>query len=589
MDLKTTAKNMPLSSGVYLMKDSNDKIIYVGKAKNLRNRVSSYFLKNQGVKTHALVSHIASIDCIVTKTEYEALLLENNLIKKYMPKYNILLKDGKSYPLIRITNEKYPVVIKTRKKILDGSIYYGPFPDSKIVDSALKFIYDNFKVRRSSSPLKKKKSPCLYYHINKCYGPCFQDVDEKEYKSMIDNIKSILENKTDKFKNSLLKEMKTYSLNQEYEKAASIRDTLKSLNSLAITQNVEDPNNQNSNDYIALALSYGVCSISIMQIRDGKLMGNAIYRQKTLANVSDILTQFIIAYYQDEKFLPAKIFVDEKDVVNLLQTFFEKELKNKVIISEALEKKDYQMLRMAEENAQKDVNKRIKESDKTKAIIRLKEVLNLEKEPRIIEGFDIAQLHGKHTVASLINFKDGVPNKKEYRIFKIKSLDGKVDDYKAISEAVTRRYTRLLKENKTLPDLLLIDGGKGQVNSARKALDSIGLESLYVIGLAKQYELVYQQDQDLPLELEENDSALKVLIAIRDECHRFATTFNQNRRTESATKSILESINGVGKVLSKRLLIEFASIENIKNASIEELKTKGKISENLAKTIKDSL
>lgn len=586
-DLKEIVRNIPHLSGIYKMKDKEDNIIYIGKAKDLHNRVSSYFSKNKDLKTYALVKNIANIDFIITNNEYEALLLENNLIKKYQPKYNINLKDGKSYPLIKITNEDFPKIIKTRKRKKDGGRYYGPFSDSTHVDIVLDFILSNFKIRRSSQKLKMRKTPCLYYHINMCSAPCCSYISKEEYAKEINEIINLLENKSDKLKGELTKKMNKASKALNYEKALSYKKQLDSLNIISKKQYVEDLSSLESYDYISLVQFMGELSICIIQTRDGKIMGNAIYRNKSIDDAKEILSQFILLYYQDEKTLPSTIFVDDKDIVELNDTFI-KEIG--VGVSEAKEKKHYSLLKLAQKNAINDIYKRVRSTDTQRGLDRLEEILELDHKVSIIEGFDIAHLSGKHTTASLINFKNGQANKKEYKHYNIKSLkEGDIDDYASIHEAVSRRYKRLRDEKKRMPDLILIDGGKGQVNAARSALDDLGLFDLFVIGLAKEYELIYVQDQSLPIELEPSDPALKILVNIRDECHRFATSFNQNKRTKEATTSILESIHGVGPKISKDLLVKFESIENIKKEDEESLSKKAKISKILARRILEVL
>lgn len=563
------AKALPDNPGCYLMKNKEGTVIYVGKAKNLKKRVGSYFLPNRNAKTAALVEKIFKIDYIITGNEYEALVLENNLIKKYNPHYNILLKDGKSYPVIRITNEKFPRVFKTRRIIKDGSKYYGPYPGEKRLNAYLDLVSDTFPLRLCTGPLKKKDVPCLYYHIHKCSGPCIGAITEDEYKAHVSEVERFLSGDDSSIIKEVEKEMHKAAKELDFETAAHKRDLLQSLTSMQENQMVEDYADEDSRDYAAIEMRAYLCTISLMQFRSGRLIGKALYRAECLGDETETLLSFLIQYYSDGDTLPEELFVSHEIDSTLLGEFFSKELSTPLFVTVPREGKHYRILRMAQENASRDVEKRLKEIDNTPALEVLQKECGLDVLPRHIEGFDIAQLSGKYTVASLIVFRDGNSSNKEYRHFSMKTLDGRIDDFQSMREAVYRRYLRLQREGSEMPDLLMVDGGKGQVSAALDALGMLGL-SFPVVGLAKEHEEIVFPDRP-SLFLDHSNPGLRVLIAVRDECHRFATSFNQNMRSKEASFSLLESIEGIGKARSKKIMQKYESVENILSLSAEEL------------------
>lgn len=558
------------------MKDVSGKIIYVGKAKDLRNRVTSYFLSGKDIKTSFLVSKIATIEYIITGNEYEALVLENNLIKKHTPHYNISLKDGKSYPLIRITNEPFPKVFKTRRIINDGSEYFGPYPDGKSLALYLELIDKMFPLRKCGIPLRKRYSPCLYYHIGRCCGPCADLVTREEYARHIAKVRAFLQGKDDELIRQVREEMLEAAKGQKFEVAAEKRDLLIALESVTKAQQVQDFSVE-SRDYAACEMRMHLATVSIMQIRDGKLMGKALYRAETFGDETETLLHFLIQYYEDGGNRPQQLYVSHDVDSALIGTYFAEHLELAIEVSVPKEGKHYRVLRMAAENAARDVEKRLKSRENPEALDELMEVLALENPPKRIEGFDIAHLAGKFTVASLITFVDGNPDRKNYRRFNIKSLEGKIDDFASIREAVTRRYTRQVREKQPLPDLIMIDGGKGQVNVAKEALVALGLDDLPVVALAGEYEDIHFPDERPALRLEESSVGLKVLQAVRDETHRFATSLNQQQRSREATFTLLESIAGVGPSRSKRLMQTFGTLEALLSASAEEIARQAKV------------
>ena len=571
------ARSLPENPGCYLMKNAEGTVIYVGKAKNLKRRVNSYFLPNRNAKTAALVEKIVNIEYVITGNEYEALVLENNLIKKYNPHYNILLKDGKSYPLIRITNEDYPRVFKTRRVIKDGSLYYGPYPDGKRLDMYLETVEDTYPLRLCQGVLKKKSTPCLYYHMKKCSGPCIGAISKEEYGEYIKEVKDFLSGDDSSLSRKVKKEMLEASKKLDFETAAKKRDLLEALSVMQSNQGVDDMDtSEDSRDYAAIEMRAYLCTVSIMQFRDGRLIGKAMYRAECLGDETETLLSFLIQYYSDGDTLPHELYVSHDIDAELLSKFFKEELGKPLSVEIPKDGKHYRILRLAGENASRDVEKRLKSVDNTPALERLKEITNIDTLPSLIEGFDIAQLSGKYTVASLIVFRDGNPSNKEYRHFSMKSLEeNEINDFQSIHEAVFRRYKRQRDEKAQLPDLLMVDGGIGQVNAAIAALDELGL-SFPVVGLAEKHEEIVFPD-NTSLLLDHSDPGLRVVIALRDECHRFATSFNQRMRSKDASFKLLESIDGVGPERSKRIMQTYQSVEAILSLTPEELAKGAKI------------
>ncbi len=572
---RAMAKELPDNPGVYLMKNKEGVVIYVGKAKNLKRRVSSYFLPGRNAKTAALVEKIDTIDFVITGNEYEALILENNLIKKYNPHYNILLKDGKSYPVIRITNEDFPHIFKTRRVVRDGSKYFGPYPDATRLDEYLRMVEDNYPLRHCQGQLKMRKTPCLYHHIHKCSAPCIGAIDKKEYNRFIKEVEDFLSGDDSSLIKQVEMEMNRAAKALDFETAARKRDQLKALNVMQKNQMVEDFSTD-SRDYIAIEMRSYLSTISIMQFRSGRLIGRALYRAECLSDETETLLSFMVQYYSDGDSLPNEIFVSCEIDTELLSRYFSEQLSSNVYITTPKDGRHYRILRMAAENASRDVEKRLREVDNSAALEKLQAEIGLATLPRHIEGFDIAQLSGKYTVASLIVFRDGNPSNKEYRHFSMKTLEGRIDDFQSMREAVGRRYQRLMNEGAQMPDLLMVDGGKGQVSAALDALSALGLD-FPVVGLAKEHEeIVFPGDRESLL-LDHSDPGLRVLIALRDECHRFATSFNQRMRSKEASFSLLESIDGIGPERSKRIMQTYGSVEAILSLTPKELSKGAKI------------
>ena len=583
-DFKTALKDFEIYSD---LSDSLSLIIAEQDTGFIKERYEKELLIEKERNTRNITILISAIVfLLIGKAVYDLLNkleIRNKEVKKYKENYNILLKDGKSYPVIRITKEKFPRIFKTRRVIKDGSQYFGPYPDGMKLDTYLKLVEDNYPLRLCSGPLKERKTPCLYYHIHKCSGPCIGAVSEKDYGVYVKEVRDFLSGDDSSMIKQVEREMQKSAKELDFETAARKRDQLQALTVMQKNQMVEDFTTD-SRDYVAIEMRSYLCTISIMQFRSGRLIGKALYRAECLGDETETLFSFLVQYYSDGDTLPQEIFVSCDIDTELLAKYFNEELRSPVYITVPKDGKHYRILRMAAENASRDVEKRLRDVDNTPSLEALQKELGLEDIPRHIEGFDIAQLSGKYTVASLIVFRDGNPSNKEYRHFSIKSLEGKIDDFQSMREAVGRRYQRLLNEGAEMPDLLMVDGGKGQVSAALDSLSALGLD-FPVVGLAKEHEeIVFPGDRESLL-LDHSDPGLRVLIAVRDECHRFATSFNQRMRSRDASFSLLESIDGIGPERSKRIMQKYGSVEAILSLSPDELAKGASIPKNVAERV----
>lgn len=596
-NLHKTALTSPSSSGVYLWRNSEGTVIYVGKAKNLKNRLSSYFSGERQIKTQLLVSSAKTIEYITTSNEYEAFILENNLIKKYSPRYNIQLKDGKSYPSLKLTAENFPRLYKTRLIKKDGAAYFGPYPDSGALDTFIETLYSIYPLRHCNT-LKKRTSPCMYYHIGRCKAPCCAKITKETYSEYIEEIKALLEGKGEETVLKIKSEMQKAASMLNFEKAARLRDGLKAL---AILQNqniVEDNNDFQDRDYINFSRQGETVSFAVLQIRGGKLMGKDIFPVESLADDDELMEEFVTVYYEKQKQIPPEIYVSQETGLEILSRWLKEKTENhsKVIKINCRQddkrlspenRRHAASLNMASLNAKEDLIRRVRERGDMPALIELKKVLGLPKLPERIEGFDIAHIGGKFPVASLISFWLGNPDKKNYRYFRLKTTDGIIDDFASMREAASRRYVRLKNEGKQLPDLILIDGGIGQVNAVAGVLKALDLE-IPVAGLAKRDEEIWLPQSSEPVKLLKNSDALHLLQRVRDETHRFATSKNQILRTKENTVSSFSKIFGVGKVREKILLKEFGTLENLASSSVQKIAETLKVNMDTAEKILES-
>jgi len=563
--LHQTALEAPSQSGVYLWRDAEGTVIYVGKAKSLKSRLSSYFSGNKDIKTRLLVSHARSIEYITTNNEYEAFLLENNLIKKYNPRYNINLKDGKSYPVLRITNEEWPRVFKTRRIVQDGSQYFGPFPDAGALDTFIETLYEIYPLRHCRT-FREKNSPCMYYHIGRCPAPCSRQAEKSTYIEYIDEIASLLEGKGAETTAKIENNMKLAAKSLNFEKAARLRDGLKALAVLQ-NQNIVEGFDGEDRDYIASWREGELVSFTVLKIRGGKLLGRDNYRTVTLNEDAEIMQEFMGAYYTEKESVPPHIYVPAADGMDCMQRWLKESCGAEASIIAVTDTADASRLHvaaisMARGNAHEDIIRRMRERGDFPAMEELQKVLGLPRLPVRIEGFDIAHIGGKFPVASLISFLNGNPDKKNYREFRLRTTDGIIDDFASMREAASRRYTRLVNEQKELPDLILIDGGIGQVNAVQGVLDALGLD-IPIAGLAKRDEEIWRPHATAPISLPKRSDALRLLQRVRDETHRFATSRNQELRTKENTISPFTKLPHVGTQRDKLLMKKYGTLRSL--------------------------
>lgn len=578
--LKETVLRFPPQAGVYMMKNKLGKIMYIGKAKNLRKRVASYFTGRKDIKTRFLVEKVYTIEHIVTKNEYEALLLENNLIKQWAPHYNINLKDGKTYPMIRITNEDYPRVFRTRRIIDDGSLYYGPYTDLPSIDLYLELIAKLFHIRKCRGKLKLRENPCLYYHIHRCSAPCCGKISKEEYASIVEEVKKMLAGKSADFKSDLEERMTRAAEALDFESAAVYRDSLRAVETATRKQEVVDMI-ETDRDYIAMVSKETVCTFGVFQMRGGRLTGQELFRTSIYESEAEALTHFILQYYSPEQIPPKEVYLSHETDREEIELFFKQEFGARTNLKVPVKGRHRSLIKMAEENVRIDVLRRIENMEGSPALQELKQVLNLPQIPRKIEGFDIAQLAGTSPVASMVSFFDGKPDKSRYRKFHIKSLGGNIDDFKAIREVVARRYTRVLNESLEPPDLIVIDGGKGQVSSAVSVLKSLGLADVMVAGLAKRIEEIVPEKGE-PFTLPDTSPALRLLQYVRDEAHRFATTFQKDMRQKNLASPVLTAVPGIGSKRAHKLMTAYGSIDALAEAGGKEVSLRTGLPEKIA-------
>ena len=560
--------NLPNKPGVYIMRDSSDTIIYIGKAKSLIKRVKSYFReKLDRPKTQILMSHFDSLEYIVTNSEKEALILEATLIKKHRPRYNVQLKDDKRYPYVKITNEDFPRLVITRN-ITKNGIYYGPFTDAGSVKQTVKFLKSLFKIRTC----RNMNGPCLNSQIDLCYAPCDGKISKEEYSQSINKIDLFFQGKYSTIVKNLKVEMMEAADNEEFEKAAVIRDQIASIEEIMEKQFVDLVDDDLDQDVIAIAPGEDEVIVIIMPVRNGKIVGrdDFLMSASQYDSSSEIMFAFIQQYYGYNRHIPKQILLDEDiDDKELLEDWLSDLRGNKVKIKVPQKGVKLRLVKMAKKNAEIIQHQKKKMES---ALIELKKYLKLEKLPRVIEGYDISNISGKFAVGSKVSFKDGKPNKKMYKHFKMETPGP--NDFAMMEELLTRRLKMI--DHDPEPDLIVIDGGKGQLGMACGVLEKLNLTHIPIIGLAKEFEEVFTPNSKRPIIIPKNNKALYLLQQVRDESHRFAITYHRQLRSKNISASSLDDIVGIGKKRKVALLKEFGSIDNIKKASVEELaKTKG--------------
>ena len=584
--LETKIKNLPSNPGIYQFLNDKGRVIYVGKANNLRNRVRSYFHENlSSPKTTIMVKKINDLELIITDNEIEALVLENNLIKKFKPRYNVNLKDDKSFPYIKVTKEPYPRVYPTRRVIKDGSKYFGPYTDVKNMKTSLRMINEVFKIRSCKLDItqesidKEKFKVCLDYHIKKCDGPCEGLISEINYNEMVNEVVKVLKGKTDELIKDLNLKMNLSVEQLEFEKAAEIRDKINQLAAISSRQKVVSDDLEDR-DVISIAYEGKDSACSIFNIRSGKLVGK---KQLRLAigegeEETDIYSAAIKFYYGEFVEVPKEILLDVQpsDSETFLKWLDSKsERKVKFIFPQRGDLKS--LVKMCKENAilqlkELQLQKMKAEGSVNYSISALKRDLRLKDLPKKIECFDISNLQGTDSVASMVVFENGKPKKSQYRKFIIKDVNGP-DDFLSMQEVIRRRYSKLKEENISLPELIMVDGGKGQLSSAVEVLNEIGYSDYNIIGLAKRLEEVFLPGQSDPASIPKTSSGLKLLQQIRNEAHRFAVTFHRDRRSKRTIKTELTDIKGIGSSTAYKLIKELGSLSAIKASEYDKLVT----------------
>jgi excinuclease ABC subunit C len=575
---------LPSKPGVYQFKNADGKVIYVGKAQNLRNRVRQYFQKSRSTDTRidVMVSKIVDVELTVTDSEIEALILEANLIKQIKPRYNVLLKDDKSYPFIAITKEPFPRVYITRRKSA-GSRYFGPYTDVKSMRSALKTVRDLFMIRSCSLDLadesieKKRFKVCLDFHIKKCEGPCEAYVSREHYNLLIDQAAQVLRGKTKSVLESLKKEMDICSEASRFEDAAKIRDRMNALRVYSERQKIVDSADADR-DIIALVTKEDDACAVIFKVREGKMIGSQhVYLSHASEKpLSELIEAVLERYYLEQEDIPPEVCLsDEMSSTEIIQNWLEKKSGHPVALQFPKSGDKAKLVSLVRTNAQFWLDElelmKLKRGDIVpNSIAALQRDLHLSAPPRKIECFDISNIQGSDTVASLVVFMDGKPKKSEYRKFIIRSVKGP-DDFASMQEVVERRYTRILQEKAGMPDLIMVDGGKGQLSSAIEILHKLGLTALPIIGLAKRLEEVFLPNQDDPMQLPRTSSGLRLLQQVRDEAHRFAITFHRAVRSKRIIQTELSEIDGVGKKRAEELLEIFGSVQGVRSAPEEQL------------------
>ena len=584
-------KELPEKPGVYIMRNADGEIIYVGKAISLKNRVRQYFdnNKNKGAKVLAMVSHIADFEYIIVQNEVEALVLESNLIKKNRPKYNIVLRDDKQYPYIKIKKEKFPRIQKVRQVGKDGSDYFGPYPDAYAVNDAIDLFHDYYPFRTCNLNFDKGQSlerPCLNYFINKCKGPCIGAEDEARYLNYMDDVRRFLDKKDRKIPDRVLERMNEESSKLNFEMAAKYRDYYRALSIISERQNVTETTGEDV-DIIAFSKGVSIIVVQVFFMRKGHIVDREhfIIKDEFSEKEADIISSFIKQFYLDLLFIPKEILVQtQPSDLESINDYLNQKKGSKVSIHQPKLGKKYELISMAARNAadmrikhEKRIDK--KERNKSQGLSQLKEVLNIEKINRI-EAYDISNTSGVQSVGSMVVFENGIASPKEYRKFKIKTVEGP-DDYASLREVLTRRFTNAKKEIAKgsthtgfgkLPDLILMDGGKGQVSIAKEVFKEMDID-IQVAGLVKDDKhttrgIIYNNSE---IPIKRKDPVYKLIYEIQEEAHRFAINYHRTLMRKTMKKSELDEIKGVGKKTKANLYEHFKTISNIKKASVKEL------------------
>jgi excinuclease ABC subunit C len=613
--LQARLKSLPDKPGVYLHKDAEGTVLYVGKAKSLRNRVRSYFNAeySKTAKLRSLVSQVADIDYWLVDNPVEALALECNLIKRYRPKYNVMLRDDKNYPYLKISlDEDFPRVYRTRNYRKDGGRYFGPYTSSKSLDETLKLLKRIFPYRSCnrpmadtpldpSKPLTARTRPCLDFYIHRCIGPCIRACTKEEYAAVIDDVQKFLEGKHDSIRKDMQKRMLAAADELKFEEAALLRDRVRAINRVLEKQRVVSTGMEDQ-DVVALARDKGDACVMLLTIRSGKVLGQQEYVLQGTQDEheAEILEKFLEQYYDSATNLPAEVLLqfpieDPETVAEWLR----QKRGRKVTVLAPRKGEKRRLIELAEKNARETLQtlklKWLTDDQKVQAgLTELADYLELDRMPQRIECYDISNIQGKDSVGSMVVFVGGRPKNSEYRRFKIKTVTG-ADDYASMKEVLKRRFRRATAaEDESsswgrLPDLLIIDGGKGQLSAAIEALAEVGVDAIPVVGLAKEREELFQPGNPEPIVLPPTSQGLYLVQRIRDEAHRFAITYHRAVRAKTSISSQLDEIPGIGARRKKDLLKHFGSVQAIRQASVEEIASVPGFSTKLAELLKEYL
>jgi excinuclease ABC subunit C len=582
--LKLRLKEMPERPGVYLHKNAEGQVIYVGKARNLRNRVTSYVVGRgaRDAKTMTLINEIDAIDFVTTNNELEAILLENNLIKAHQPRYNILLRDDKSYPYLKVTlSDDYPRVVFTRRvDRKKGDVFFGPF-FAGTARRILKLVADQFKLRSCDLDIEEGKSaltrPCLYYDMHQCLGPCVVGLTTPdEYREMVDDVVLFLSGKSKELQTRLRQRMYRAAENESYEIATYYRDLIRTVERIQAEQQVTSAEDEDM-DVWGLYEEGSDVAVQLFVIRGGSVVDRRELFWEKIEEYQPgyFLSEILQRYYQDNLFIPNEILlpfeVEERD---LLVDWLASQAQRKVNLRVPQRGRGVDRLELANRNARLSHESRFKKSQQDRLAIaaeRLGTILGYgDRAIQKIESFDISNIQGTDSVAGMVVLDRGKFDKNQYRVFNIKTVIG-ADDFRSMAEAVDRRYRRLLEESKTLPDMILIDGGRGQLNAALAALNKLGVDEIAIAGLAKREEEIYVPDREEPIRLDRHDPALQLLQMVRDETHRFAVSSHRRRRSKRTLHSALDDLPGIGEKRKRLLLERFGSVSAIKQASAQDL------------------
>lgn len=615
-EIQDKLDSLPAKPGVYLFRDRLEQVIYVGKSVSLRNRVRSYFHASaqRDGKTRELSTHVVDLDFIVTDSELEALILECELIKKYRPRYNVRLKDDKRYPYIKITwGEGFPRIFATRRMDQDGSRYFGPYASVAAVHHALDLLRKLFPYRTCNREITgRDRRPCLYYHMGRCLGPCIGKVDAQEYRAVIERVEKFLEGRTHDVLDDLQARMQGAATRLDFESAALYRDQIHAVEAVTAQQRVVSLAHKDQ-DVVAFARDDGQACVQVFFIRAGRLIGREYFVLEGAGGEADeaVLEAFVSQFYDEAAYVPPEILMPlEVEQARIIESWLRDKRGSRVTLRVPRRGKGKEVIQLATENAVETLSAlrtqwEADQNRQTEALAELQEALGLPEPPGRIEGYDISTFYGTATYGSMVVFVHGVPRKGEYRRFKVRTVVEHSDDYASLQEVLRRRFRRVMAapdggdddggEKKVdasfavMPDLILIDGGKGQLNAAVEVLSEYGLDHLPIFGLAKRQEEIFVPGQEQAICLPRNAQGLFLVQRIRDEAHRFAITAHRRARTKIGLASTLEAIPGVGPQRRKALLTAFGSIDKIRAASAQELATVPGMTLKVAQRIKEFL